>query len=134
MGAGGDEMGQTVAALAFGGFLPQDVLAWETEDSEEPGLVESFLKGTEAERDRPQVPSIDHDQDLVVFLVAMSGEPDEGVAEMNTGPVADLERDPAYRKPLARARRNWEKFRKHAAKRGVDVGDGKLWLTEVEVA
>lgn len=127
-------MGQQVAALAFGDFLPMDVRAWETDDSDKPGLVESFIKGTEPERDRPQVPGIDHDQDLVVFLVAMTGEPEGGVAAMNTGPVSSLERDPAYRKPLARARRNWERFRKHAAKRGVDVGDGKLWLTEVEVA
>lgn len=126
-------MGQVTTVLGFGDFLPQDVLAWEFEESEKPGLVESFINGTEPERDRPQVPAIDHDQDLVVFLVAMSGETEDGIAELNTGPIANLDRDPSYRRPLARARRNWEKFRKHAAKRGVDVGDGKLWLTHVEV-
>lgn len=126
-------MGQTATVLGFGDFLPQDVLAYD-DDSREGGLAETFGKYGEPRRDRPHVPQIDHDQDLVVFLVAMSGEPDEGIAELNTGPVSSLERDPTYRKPLARARRNWEKFRKHAAKRGVDVGDGKLWLTQVEVA
>lgn len=126
-------MGQQVAALAFGDFLPMDVRAYD-DDSDEGGLVETFGKYGMPGRDRPRVPDLDHDQDLVVFLVAISAGHVDGVAELNTGPVSSLERDPAYRKPLARARRNWEKFRKHAAKHGVDVGDGKLWLTEVEVA
>lgn len=128
-------MGQNVTALAFGDFLPMDVRAYDDDDeNDEGGLVAAFGKCGDPKRDHPSVPLIDHDQDLVVFLVAISAGSVEGVAELNTGPVSSLERDPAYRKPLARARRNWEKLRKHAAKRGVDVGDGKLWLTEVEVA
>jgi len=123
-------MGQLTAALAFGDFLPVGVDAYSDSES---GLLDEFNKDRSEGADFAEVPAIDHDEDLVVFLVAISRGQVDGVAEMNTGPVASLERDPAYRKPLARARSNWEKFRKHAAKRGVDVGDGKLWLTQVEV-
>lgn len=122
-------MGQMATVLGFGDFLPQDV--WAHDDG--VGVVEMFGKAGDPRRDRPRVPQIDHDQDLVFFLVAISAGYIDGIAELNTGPVSSLERDPSYRRPLARARRNWEKFRKHAAKRGVDVGDGKLWLTQVEV-
>jgi hypothetical protein len=38
-----------------------------------------------------------------------------------------------HAKAIARAKRNWEKFRKFAAKRGVVVGEGELWLVPNEV-
>jgi len=67
--------------------------------------------------------SEDEPGDLLFFVV--SEEP----GTVRLGEVGSV-----CNKQITRAKRNWEKFRKFAEKRGVVVGEGELWLVPNEVA
>lgn len=120
-------MGQQVTAIVYGARVDYHKL-FDEEEFNGPADTWSGEGANELQHS-------DYD-DVFGFAVAIGAGSIEGVPGIEASvPLDEFLSENPFKASLARAKRNWKRFRAHAQKHGVkDLPDGESWLVIIEVA